>query len=330
MKYALNFTFLKGEYKCENSGICIGLDKICDGTVDCPDNAMGANFTALDEENCSVECAEGEIQCLHENDFPLPLKCIPEEEVAEKRCNGINDCGTVGANDEIQENGEACITTCADDEFKCSTDLPVECVSQVEYCKGMSSCSNGMEFFCPEEMISDYCNNGGAVYQYDSGTEYESNTEYDSDTEDDSGTQYDSDETFDVEFVCIDKNNRLEKCISQNEYCAGALNCTNDKEFLCPVESISDYCNQAEEFACVNENNRFLDVCIAKEKICDGNPDCPNGKDEEECNTFCQGDQLQCFHGENRNPLPLECISINQRCNGVNDCSDGQGGLHII
>ena len=31
-------TFFKGEYKCENSGICIGLDKICDGTVDCPDN----------------------------------------------------------------------------------------------------------------------------------------------------------------------------------------------------------------------------------------------------------------------------------------------------
>ena len=31
-------TFIKGEYKCENSGICIGLEKICDGTVDCPDN----------------------------------------------------------------------------------------------------------------------------------------------------------------------------------------------------------------------------------------------------------------------------------------------------
>ena len=27
-----------GEYKCENNGICIGVDKICDGTVDCEDN----------------------------------------------------------------------------------------------------------------------------------------------------------------------------------------------------------------------------------------------------------------------------------------------------
>ena len=109
-------------------------------------------------EACDTKCAEGEIQCLHENNAPLPLKCIPEEEVAKKRCNGVNDCGTVGANDEIQENGEACITTCADDEYQCSTDLPVECVSQVEYCKGMSNCSNGMEFFCPQNMTEDYCN----------------------------------------------------------------------------------------------------------------------------------------------------------------------------
>ena len=59
-------------------------------------------------EACVTKCAEGEIQCLHENDFPLPLKCIPEGEVAKKRCNGVNDCGTVGANDEMQENGEEC------------------------------------------------------------------------------------------------------------------------------------------------------------------------------------------------------------------------------
>ena len=26
------------EYTCEHSGICIGNDKICDGTVDCTDN----------------------------------------------------------------------------------------------------------------------------------------------------------------------------------------------------------------------------------------------------------------------------------------------------
>ena len=58
---------------------------------------------------CITECAQGEIQCLHKNNFELPLICIPKEEVAEKRCNGVNDCDTVGANDELQENGEACV-----------------------------------------------------------------------------------------------------------------------------------------------------------------------------------------------------------------------------
>ena len=76
----------------------------------------------------------GEIQCLHENDLPLPLKCIPVEEVEEKRCNGINDCGTIGANDEKQENGEACLTTCSSDELQCfhgenRTPLPLECIA---------------------------------------------------------------------------------------------------------------------------------------------------------------------------------------------------------
>ena len=87
--------------------VCNGINDCC-GTIhgvlshgpkDCKDSAK-TNYTALDEENCPVECAAGEIQCLHENDAPLPLKCIPEGEVAEKRCNGVNDCGTVGANDE--------------------------------------------------------------------------------------------------------------------------------------------------------------------------------------------------------------------------------------
>ena len=125
----------KGWFLCECSQTCIPpnegddpenpLSALCNGKNDCcgtihgvlshtfpkicADSAKGANYTALDEENCSLACAEGEIQCLHENDNPLPLKCIPKEEVVKKRCNGVNDCGTVGANDEMHENGEACV-----------------------------------------------------------------------------------------------------------------------------------------------------------------------------------------------------------------------------
>ena len=140
-----------------------------------------------DGEACPTKCAEGEIQCLHENNAQLPLICIPEGEVAEKRCNGFNDCGTVGNNDEKQENGEDCVTYC---DAYC-TDLDASCY---------------------------------------------------------------------------------------------------DKQFVCTAKQIEGYCNSAEEYACVDENNR-KQSCIAKEKMCDGTSDClkgsdGKGSDERDCSSL--------------------------------------------
>ena len=53
------------QYKCEVSGKCIGIDKICDGTKDCPDNEE-------DEWTCTEE----------------PTKCLGPKKV----CDGIKDC----------------------------------------------------------------------------------------------------------------------------------------------------------------------------------------------------------------------------------------------
>ena len=133
------------------SAVCNGRNDCCgtihgvlsQGPKECVDNNK-ANYTALDEmqengEACVTACTQGEIQCLHENDFPLPLKCIPEEEVVEKRCNGVNDCGTVGANDEIQETGEECNMFCQAGQLQCfhgenRNPLPLECISINQRC----------------------------------------------------------------------------------------------------------------------------------------------------------------------------------------------------
>jgi hypothetical protein len=337
---------------CNGKNDCCGTihGVLSQGPKECADNNK-ANYTALDElqengEPCVTECPEGEIQCLHENDNPLPLKCIP----ADKRCNGVNDCGTFGENDEMQENGEACITTCGEDTFQCSTDLPLECVPQEAYCKRLKSCSNGMEFKCPPEWIIDYCPD----------VENKNNAEY---------LSYDYDNENDKEFACIDENNRflgnctsMEKkcdghpdcsnaideknctlacdegeiqcvqedgkklplnCISQDDYCMGAKSCPHGNDFLCSPQSVQTYCNAFEEFACINAFNVFLKACIPKEKKCDGNPDCPNRKDEEGCVDSCDVEKVQCIH-ENGKKLPLQCILPSKHCDGISDCKRGE------
>jgi len=179
---------------CNGKNDCCGTvhGVLSHGPKECKDSAK-TNYTALDEENCPIECAVGEIQCYHENGFELPLKCIPEE----KRCDGVDDCGTVGADDEKQATGEDCVTVCKHvEEFQCSDSLPLECVSRNAYCTDL------------------------------------------------------------------------------------AVSCSNNKQFVCTAEQIDGYCNTEEQYACVDENNR-KQSCIAKEKKCDDTSDCPKGSDEK-------------------------------------------------
>ena len=56
------------------------MEKKCDGFPDCPND--------IDEKNCTLVCDEGEIQCVHENDKILPLKCISQDDY----CMGTDSC----------------------------------------------------------------------------------------------------------------------------------------------------------------------------------------------------------------------------------------------
>ena len=48
-----------------------------------------------------------------------------------------------------------------------------------------------------------------------------------------------------------------------------------------------------------------------------------DGFDEENCLTTCpEENQFQCIH-ENNKTLPLECIPLPKRCDGIEDCIKG-------
>ncbi|XP_061673825.1 very low-density lipoprotein receptor isoform X2 [Syngnathoides biaculeatus] len=55
--------------------------------------------------------------------------------------------------------------------------------------------------------------------------------------------------------------------------------------------------------------------CVLFNHFCDGENDCHDGSDEEECSSTCGADQFQCAHGK-------KCIEKNQVCDGVHQCQD--------
>ncbi|KAM7391483.1 hypothetical protein PAMP_022171 [Pampus punctatissimus] len=55
--------------------------------------------------------------------------------------------------------------------------------------------------------------------------------------------------------------------------------------------------------------------CVLYNHVCDGEADCRDGSDEDECLSACETDQFQCAHGK-------RCIEQSQVCDGVPQCQD--------
>lgn len=76
-------------------------------------------------------------------------------------------------------------------------------------------------------------------------------------------------------------------------------------------ETVSDHepCS-VYQFQCVTSN-----ACIPKERRCDGDRNCNDHSDEDNCASPCSDKQFLCDNGF--------CVGRQYRCDGIRDCTDG-------
>ena len=104
------------------------------------------------------------------------------------------------------------------------------------------------------------------------------------------------------------------KCLRGNMVCNTVTDCldgSDERKCLGTIESCDD-----SEIRCEKTGR-----CISKDLVCDGDPHCPHGEDELNCDKKCHRQSMWC-------PATQRCIPPWLLCNGVRDCPDGNDEQH--
>ncbi|VDI15470.1 Hypothetical predicted protein, partial [Mytilus galloprovincialis] len=106
---------------------------------------------------------------------------------------------------------------------------------------------------------------------------------------------------FGYTFYCDGTEDNLRSCAKATVSCSSttdvvALDCSNTECF-------------ENEYSCGDSEK----TCVSMDLVCDGNVDCPNLADEQNC-ASCGNDQFECSNHE--------CVPLINRCDGVPQCDD--------
>ncbi|XP_056289033.1 low-density lipoprotein receptor-related protein 1B-like [Pseudoliparis swirei] len=295
-----------GSKPCTDGTECVLYSHICDGEHDCMDGS--------DEQGCQENCKQGEFQCSHGN------MCIPEAQVCDGKwqcsdrsdeldcwkptkscehrcadgkrcipkkflCDGEKDC--LDGTDEVgcdtvpaETRGTPVITgtsTCISPSVRCPDSS--QCVSPTQLCDGQRDCPDGFD----ETACIVQCTNPD-------------------------------------DFLC--SNRRM--CITKVEVCDGHAHCPDGSdEEQCRTTDLAAP-TSADELGASSAPLRCRQAfkpckdgleCVMYTHVCDGETDCQDGSDEEECASECKADEFRCAHGK-------RCIPSEQVCDGQSDCQD--------
>ncbi|CAL4163118.1 unnamed protein product, partial [Meganyctiphanes norvegica] len=233
--------------------------------------------------NCPGSSHRAGVRDCRETEFKCGNgNCIPKSWI----CDGANDC-----RDNTDEAVGQCTNHCSEMEFQCKSG---RCVSKHWRCDGQADCDDQSdEADCPaEETVPPH------MYQCtQSKITIPLRWRCDGEVDCTDGTDEEGcDELTTKSPTTISVSNTTSRTTAATS-APGIwnLNPCRDGEFRCGP--LSGY-------------------CIREAWKCDGDPDCPNGLDEQDCpEEECAETHFKCAN--------KQCVYGHQRCNSVADCWDG-------